>query len=757
MLENKKDKLLFSLVIIILSSAAVFQPIFICLVLIILFISLFLCKQCKLSLNLIVVNILIFILSYSYTCFRLPQPDFLCKLAPSQIQIKAIVTTPVKQGDYNSKFEANVTDISVDGQKWKSVNARTLVLYNGKQSLLPYDRVNLKVYIKRPFEALNPGQFDYSAYLKNKYIFTIASANARYPIKVEKPRNILEKAYQSIFKLKDKVLNIHSKYLKQPYSDLMGGIVFGDYATSVSQDVKDKFVAAGLLHLLAASGMNVSIIYLFWFFIARKLKMPEYIIILTGAILVFLYSILTGMPPSVTRALIMIEFVLLGRLLDKESDHILFLSIAGVVMILNNPSIICDIGFQLSFLVTFGILYTVDSAVKLLKPVNPVIAGHVVVPIVAQLWALPVQLYNFGTLPIYSLPANILSVIPVEVVSFVGFAGSLLSFIPYIGNGLCFIADKICEPFLYALAFISTFISSIPGGVLSFKLASLNGVLAVYIFVAALSTGIRFSFKNRYFSTFIIFLLILALFFSYPTPKNDFKMTVLAVSKGDSTVIELPDNRVILIDAASSSFSKLNDAQSIILPYLNNEHIQKIDNVLITTMDSTHFGGINELQKKIQISNVYSPSKTTKLSDTKIIKETSEIFSDKDLTIKYFIPLKTELADKKYKSAAIYIRCKQFSFLFLDPVRFKSFDFIKELEKLHINVIRLGYHSKKKLLNIDFLRKLDYDAVVVSTKSSAGANVNNIYKTNIDGAIIFNIDIDRLCLDTFKTHIKRCF
>ena len=119
--------------------------------------------------------------------------------------------------------------------------------------------------MRRPFYSTNPSQFDYSAYLRNFNTFTTTYADGKDVTVLSYKPSFRWKFLQTLNNTRNRVLKVHSKYLKSPNLEILGGIVFGDDAVATPDYIKNSFINSGLLHILAASGMNVAFIYSFFF------------------------------------------------------------------------------------------------------------------------------------------------------------------------------------------------------------------------------------------------------------------------------------------------------------------------------------------------------------------------------------------------------------------------------------------------------------------------------------------------------------
>ena len=290
-----------------------------------------------------------------------------------------------------------------------------------------------------------------------------------------------EKLLQNISSYRDRVIKIHSQYLKSPNLEILGGIVFGDDAVSPPKDVKDSFANSGLLHILAASGMNGAFIFGFFFWIFSRLKLNSKLNVILGMVMVVLYSLMTGLGASIIRTTGMLLFVLLGKLIDRDAHSISLLSFVGLLMLIYNPLFINDVGFQLSFIVTFGILLMTPSLVRFNNKVLDYITATVAIPIIAQLWVIPVQIFYFSNISVYSVFANVMSVPILAILSFGGFISSLLSSIIPIADFVCKTFDIILNPLLTLLINISEFWGHLPKSLIQTAHPSVFQILIYYL------------------------------------------------------------------------------------------------------------------------------------------------------------------------------------------------------------------------------------------------------------------------------------
>lgn len=319
---------------------------------------------------------------------------------------------------------------------------------NRGEAIAAGTRVLIDGELALPFQSQVPGAFNQSAYLSSQHITAILKRPSRM-IAFEssnQPRYVLQRTTDA---LKQRISDTFAKSLPSPQSEILGGIVLGDKAIPVDKNTKQAFIQTGLIHLLAASGMNVGIIAgsILWLMSLLKVPYRQRIGITMGA--VAFYSLLTGLPPSIQRATVMLEIALGLKLLNRELSPVFLLCIASTLLVAFNPESISSIGFQFSVLTTFGLLTMVAPLQEALGYyITRWLAGLILIPAVAQLWVWPLSVAYFNQFPIHTVPLNILALVLVSPLTMIGFIAGVLSLIhPSLGSGFSLLAT----PFLNGL------------------------------------------------------------------------------------------------------------------------------------------------------------------------------------------------------------------------------------------------------------------------------------------------------------------
>jgi|SRR3989338_4741210 len=230
--------------------------------------------------------------------------------------------------------------------------------------------------------------------------------------------------------VRQKVIVLFEKTLDQTSSSLLLGIVFG-IKKEMPLEFTDSIRKVGVMHVIAASGMNVTMVAgflssLFGFFLNRKAAL-----LLTAAAVLF-YAVMSGLQPSIIRAAIMGILVFSAQVIGRQrlSYYILFLT--AFLMLFISPNLIEDIGFQLSFLATFGLLYLkpmFDRMHKVEVVKKFVIGEDVSTTVAAQVSTLPIILMNFGAYSLWSILVNGLLLWTIPIIMVLGGVGAIIGII----------------------------------------------------------------------------------------------------------------------------------------------------------------------------------------------------------------------------------------------------------------------------------------------------------------------------------------
>lgn len=673
--------------------------------------------------------IFIFYCGFFLTFYKIRSYDDLLPLTPLNSTFEGrIISIPNSPDAEKSRF---FVDINRVGDK--NITGKTLVTVTDSADNLENLNIGEKILIKgnlrKPFSSTNPSQFDYSAYLRNFNTFTVLYAKGGdYKLLDDKPE-FKWKFLRGLNDIRNRILKSHAKYLNSPNLEILGGIVFGDDAVAPPDYIKDSFINSGLLHILAASGMNVAFIYSFWFFILRFLGIPYKPRVFSGMLMIILYTLMTGLGPSVVRAALMILFVLAGKLIDRDTHSVSLLSLVAVLMLIYNPAYINDVSFQLSFLVTFGLLTTSNIVAQKLEIIPNWIKIPIIIPIVAQIWIAPIQMFYFNTFSLYSVFSNISTVSLLSIISFGGFVSSVLATIPQIADIVCHISDFILNYLLTALVWISDFFANLPNSLIQTTHPKILQLIIYYIMLLSVTFLIKYDkYKHALITTLSISVILLAT--TVNIQNKNLEIIAFDVQNADSLLIKTPKNKYFFIDTGKSPYKSGNSqAKIIMLKYLKDRGIKDIEGVIVTHFDNDHSGGTADFIENTKIKTLYLNSKdhSTETSrnifktikkykqKTKIAKNNETIYTEEDLKIKTF---KANISGKNSSNECSIITLlsyKDFDMLFMGDAGIESFNQVKSNIPHNIEILKVGHHGGPNVVDKSMIEHLKNKVSIVST------------------------------------------
>ncbi len=740
-----------------------------------------------------IIYYLAFALAIFNCSIQIKNHDDLSKFIPSKASITGIVTSiPTTNNPEKTKFYIKAQSGIFDGVKADNLKAKTIVtLYDTQENISKIkiaDKIELKGKLRSPIKAKNPSQFDYSNYLKNKKIFsTLYVQKGDWKI-LSEPDSLSGKFLQKLNDTRNSILEHHKKYIKSPNIEVLGGIVFGDDAINPPDEIKNSFINSGLLHILAASGMNVSIIFGIWYFIGCRLRINHRIVVILGALLVAFYTLMTGMGASVLRAAIMIEFIILGKLIDRSANSVSLIFLVAFLMLLYNPAMINDVGFQLSFVVTFALIFYAQPVLEKIKNrITEALLGAIFIPIIAQLWAAPIQMFYFNTFATYSILANFLIAPFIAVLSFLGFVSAILAMIPFdvFADRACMFFAIILNPVVTILIKISNYFANLPDALLTTTHPDIFRIVIYYSMLVLLGLALRKQFNNRKTWSLLLILLMLFVVSFKKIDKKELKIIVFDVGNADSFLIKTPESKYIMIDTAHGTYegsaSSFSQADSIMNKYLKDHGIKTLDILLLTHFDSDHSGGAIDVMKTVNVRKLIinqnkDSSKTTKAIfdylerneiNTTTAQNNAVIFEENKLKIKTYTP-NTDTKNDNDSSIITLLSYKDFDLLFMADAGVKGFENIKNnLHNNDIEILKSGHHGANNTVSKNMIKTINPDAAIISTGlnpyghptkqtlKTFEKNDVKIYRTDIDNAIKITSNGDSYLIYRYNTTSKK--
>lgn len=625
------------------------------------------------------------------------------------------------EGEYNYKY-------IVKTKKGKYKNKKFVIYINKKnKELFKYgDLISIKGEYSAPEISRNYKGFDYSKYLKTLKIYGT--------IKVEEANLIKEKQLNPILinvnNVKEKMIDNINKNMPQRTRNLLLGILIGE-RDNIQEDIIESFKTSNLSHILAVSGAHTSYIILGITYMISKSKTPKKIGYIITIIALLLFIIITGATYSVIRACIMAIIVIGAKLCYRKENFVTSICTSLLIILIQNPFAINDIGLKLSFMGTIGIIIFNKNITNLFikLKIKEKIARILSITFSAQLMIIPITILNFNTISLTFFISNLLASPLLGIIIILGFISIFISFILEPISKILFLVLNI---FLELLILISRLTGKIPGS--SILVKTPNIIFAIIYYILILFSNYFFLIKKnptrrfhkklikiitiknieKVVKTIVMVLLIILLFTSLIRIINPkLKIYFMDVGQGDSTLIVTPKNKKILIDGGEGK-------NNILLPYLLDRRINKIDYVMISHFDSDHCNGLIEVIEKINVKNIIISRQSEESEEYKnilniikqknikvrIVKEKDKIFIEKDLYMEILNPAeKLEFQDLNNNSIVAKLIYINFSMLFtgdIEKVEENLAD--KYKNNLKSTVLKVSHHGSKTSSSEEFLK-----------------------------------------------------
>lgn len=387
-------------------------------------------------------------------------------------------------------------------------------------------------------------------------------------------------------------------------------LVLGD-RSKISYEMNTAFKLSGISHIIAVSGMHVSILFGLLYSLLARRRILSFLI---GVPVLFLFAAMVGFSPSITRACIMQALMLLAMALDREYDPPTALAFAVLAMLTANPLTVLSVSFQLSVGCMIGIFLfserirlwivsRLEKKEKKSKFQSKIIHGlstSVSVSLSAIIITTPLVAYYFGCVSLVSVLTNTLVV---WVISFVFYGILLCLLTSLLSTSLAvFLSLPVSVP-VYFVLYTSEFLSKLPmAAVYTSSIYTVVWLCGAYILLAI------FLIQKKKRPILLAACMLLSLFLSqtlaWVEPMiHDFRVTMLDVGQGQCILLQ-SDGKTFLVDCGGDDDEISAD---IAAEALLSQGISRLDGLIVTHPDRDHAGGISYLLTRIHADRLILP------------------------------------------------------------------------------------------------------------------------------------------------------
>ena len=619
---------------------------------------------------------------------------------------------------------------------------QTRIYLDGKKEIAPGDQI-LGMF---RFRVTTPDGQEESTYHQGKGIFLLAYQEG--DVQIDSAEETPWWCFPSV--LRQQINGVLQSCFPEDVAAFSKALLLGD-GDDLSYETDTAFKLSGIRHIIAVSGLHISILYgLISFLTAKK----RFLTAIVGIPVLLLFAAVAGFTPSVVRACIMVGLMMLATLFDREYDSPTELAFACLVMLVLNPLVITSVSFQLSVGCVAGILLFNTPIHKWMKDkfknagrLQNWLCSSVSVTLSAMSLTTPLSAYYFGAVSLVGAVTNLLTLWIVNLI-FNGIIivclASLLS-----GSFSAIMGSILAWPIRYVL-FMADILGELPfaavytrSSYITVWLVFCYCLLAFYLLVrrkrplilgCCAATG-----------------LCLALLASWAEPLlDDTRVTVLDVGQGQSILLQ-SEGRTYLVDCGGDSDIKTAD---IVAETLLSQGVDHLDGILLTHYDRDHAGALSNLLTRIRTDLLLLPDTVNELTPPDIegeilyVDETVSLsFGDAEITV--YGPIYSGSSNEN--SLCVLFDTEKCDILITgDRSDFGERMLMRKTELPDVDLLIAGHHGSRYSTSEELLQTVQPEVVIISV----GADNTyghpapellerlekygcTVYRTDISGTIIY--------------------
>lgn len=612
---------------------------------------------------------------------------------------------------------------------------RTKVYLEEEQSLPVGTGVIAVGKLKRVEPPGNPGQFDSRQYYATQHIaYTMVKA------RLEPEELPLYSYRETLASVRDTI----AAALEQAAGErapIYHAMLLGD-KSQLEDETKDRYQMAGIMHMLAISGLHLSLLGMGCYKILMKAGAGIPLAGSISVILLFSYGILTGEGVATMRALVMFVLIMGAKIMGRTYDLLSALALSGVFILIESPSYLFYSGFLLSFGAVWGIAILLPALEELLptrdkSSILASLGGGLLASCSIQAATLPLVLYFFYEFPVYGVFMNMIVVPTLALVVVTGLLAGTVGLI-WTGAGRL-LAMPGCI-LLEIYDWLAGMVQKLPGTTwVAGQPRPWQIILYYLILASAVYICLRWKREKKEMgkirgaamaAAFLGAVLVLAVRFH-----GEFTITCLDVGQGDCAVIRTPSGHRHLLDGGSSNVQSVGRYR--ILPYLKSQGISTIDFAWVSHTDGDHISGIQEMLElqsshstSVEIKAIVLPRWEVIPDDYKELEEAAaeadaevlyvsagDVLTDGDVTMEVMAPGGGAGEDPNESSSVVEVTYGEFQGIFTGDIGFATEEMLAG-RLVDCDFLKVAHHGSKNSTGETFLREVKPEIGVISCSST---------------------------------------
>jgi len=439
--------------------------------------------------------------------------------------------------------------------------------------------------------ATNPGEFDAANFYGNRDIlFSVTSAEV-----LAKGKHYNHFLF-TMQLLKEKLCYQLEEYLPFGEASVMKAMLFGE-KRKLDEDLKEQYQKNGIAHILAISGLHISLLGMAFYRILSFLPLSlGWRAGISGSVLIA-YGYMVGFSASTERAIIMFLLFLTAKATKRSYDMLTAISVAALLLLAQHPGYLFDCAFQLSFMAVIAMALIAPAVETGLSFLPSRIRKSFSATMAVFLTTSPILIYHYHEISFFSVILNML-VIPLMGALLI--SGVLLALIAQVFGSVAVVFALPIRAILAIYQICCTALEQLPIGRMNVARPDLWKIFLYYMLLSVMTILVNKGAQKD--KPFVLCLIPVSLLLLFGHIHQGLSAWMLDVGQGDCSVIFYKTQYVYLVDGGSTS--KKNVGDKIIIPFLKSQGVNGIDAVFVTHPDMDHTSGIMELLMQAREENM---------------------------------------------------------------------------------------------------------------------------------------------------------
>ena len=690
-------------------------------------------------------------------------PNDISKFEGQAVQISGVIreepqVKTLPNGLTQLRLVVDAESIKLKGAEQKVCGGLILTYYPKEDETLPTTRIGDKISAGGNLKLLhnynNPGQIDGVTRMKASGITARMSAGKQGIVIENVDGGLWIKFLRIVASIREHYRESMKDVMSADDAAAIFAMLFGGYA-GLNPELVEDFQTTGIVHILSVSGSHMSMLAMATAWLCLLLRLPKSVTFALGFFVIGTYAILSGMLPQVLRSATMGILIFFAKTLDAEAEGARLLTLTALAMLINQPLLLFDISFQLSFTATAGLMYLSEGLHKSMERLPKFFVEPASMTIAAQLASLPVIVWYFNQISLSSVLANVFVMPLLEVVIIGGLLGGIIAAVIPIGGKIFFAGEALI---FGAGAELNRVFANLPFSAVQVPTL---GILAGFFYYAALILRRP-----------IILLMIIFLFAINFFRAGDVEVSFVDVGQGDCAVVVTPHGKCLIFDTGGVRERMFDIGGRVVVPYLKHENIREVNKIFLTHVHEDHSGGAGAIIKKLPVGEIITAGEPR--------SEYATVFG---IAEEYLPPLRAGHAGEIFNIDGVEVEIlfapnvgtgneisNVYRIRYGDVTFLITGDLVKEIETeilregidVSSTVLKVGHHGSATSSSEEFLRAVNPKCSVICVgygnnfghpRAEVLERLKNlstkIFRTDRDGLIKFRTNGKELRVETF--------